>query len=63
MIDPLLAASVLRDVQPGRDGFQPSWLYVVLCLVVPAALGALAALLITWIGKLVGRRRTGGGDA
>ena len=63
MIDPLLAASVLRDVRPGQDGFQPSWLYVVLCLAVPAVLGALAALLTTWIGKLVGRRRAGGGDA
>jgi hypothetical protein len=63
MIDWLPAVSVFRDVRPDQDGFQPSWLYVLLCLAVPAVLGVLSALLITAIGKLVGRRRAGGGNA
>jgi hypothetical protein len=56
------ALSIFRDVRPDQVGFQPSWLYVALCLVGPAVLGVLSALLITGIGRLIGRRRGGGGD-
>jgi hypothetical protein len=57
MINLLLAASVLRDVRPDQDGFQPSWLYVVLCLVGPAALGVLMAAITMGIERLVSRRK------
>ena len=62
MIALLAALSIFRDVRPDQAGFQPSWLYVALCLICPAVLGVLSALLITAIGKLVGRRSVGAGD-
>ena len=59
----LAALSIFRDVRPDQAGFQPSWLYVGLCLVAPVVLGVLSALLITAVGRLVGRRGGGDGDA
>jgi hypothetical protein len=59
----LAALSIFRDVRPDQPGFQPSWLYVALCLICPAVLGMLSALLITTIARLVGRRSEEGGDA
>jgi len=52
----LAALSLLRDVRPDQPGFQPSWLYVLVCLVCPAAIGVLSAMLVTAIGRVVGRQ-------
>jgi hypothetical protein len=55
------AASLFRDVDPDRTGFQASWFYVLICLLCPAVLGVLMATLTAAIGRLVVRRRGKGG--
>ena len=61
MIELLAAASLFRDVRPDQVGFQPSWLYVLICLVCPAVLGVLMAAIIAGIEWLAGRKM-GEGD-
>lgn len=61
MTEPLLGVSLFRDVRPDQAGFQPSFLYVLVCLLVPVLLGLLAALLTGWLGKLGGKGEGGNG--
>ena len=61
MTGPFWAVSLFRDVRPDQDGFQPSFLYVLACVLAPALLGLLASVLIGWLGKLVGRGKGEGG--
>lgn len=46
----------LADIDPTRAGAQPSWIYVALCVAVPAIVGALIALLITFLERRLGSR-------
>jgi hypothetical protein len=62
MTEPLLGVSLFRDVRPDQAGFQPSFLYVLVCVLAPALLGLLASALIGWLSKLVGRSKGEGGD-
>jgi hypothetical protein len=52
------AVALLKSLLPDEPGGKPPWLYVVLCLVVPAALGIVMTAGIGWLQKLArGRRR------
>ena len=55
------AISIFRDMAPDTVGFQPHWLYVVLCVVCPAVLGVVTATVITLITTLKGRGKNEGG--
>ncbi len=57
MIEWPFAVSVFRDVRPDQDGFQPSFLYVALCLLCPLVLGVLFAALSGLIGRRAGRNK------
>jgi hypothetical protein len=49
--------ALLGSLLPDGPGGKPSWLYVVLCLIVPAALGVLMAAITMGIERLVARRK------
>jgi hypothetical protein len=53
MIWLLAAVSVFRDARPDQDGFQASWLYVLICLLFPAVLGVVMSMAIAAIERLV----------
>ena len=57
MIALLAALSIFRDARPDQAGFQPSWLYVVLCLVVPVVIGVLMTAITMGVERLVVRRK------
>jgi hypothetical protein len=56
------AIALLKSLLPDEPGGKPPWLYVVLCLVVPAALGIVMTTGIGWLQKLARARRKDRGD-
>ena len=50
---PDFVAQIARDADPVRDGYQASAMYVILCLVVPIAMGLVGAALGFVVEKLV----------
>ena len=50
-------STLFRDVRPDAAGFQPTFLYVLVCLLGPVVLGVLSAGVIAVVEKLVGRAR------
>jgi hypothetical protein len=51
------AVALLESLLPDGPGGKPSWLYVVLCLVLPAVLGVVMAAITMGIERLVSRKR------
>ena len=45
------------DANPAEAGFQPSGLYIAICLILPIIMGVLAALLSTLVMKIFHWRR------
>jgi len=54
-------SSLFREVRPDVDGFQPSFLYVLLCVLGPVLLGVVSVGVIAVLEKLAGRSRGQGG--
>ena len=57
-MDCLGVSSLLRDVRPDVGGFQPSFLYVLLCMLCPVVLGVVSVGVTAALEKLTGRSRT-----
>jgi len=63
MTELMAAFSLLRDADPTLEGFQPHFLYVVMCLVCPAVLGVLSTALIALIQRITTRKQKGSRDS
>jgi len=59
----LQITALLEKLLPDGPGGKPSWLYVVLCLLVPAVIGVVMATGIAWLEKLARKRGEHDGDA
>ena len=54
-----IISSLVRDANPVKEGFQPTPLYVCVCLAVPLIMGVLAGLFSSAVMRILNKTKLG----